>query len=298
MASSHGLGRGLGSLIPKVSTVAAPAVAPAPAPSVLQSDFSSPAGTPLEVPIERVVPNPHQPREHFAHDKLEELVASIQEHGVLQPLVVTERMDGTYELIAGERRLRASRLAGKSTVPVFVRSANEQQKLELALIENIQRQDLDIIEEAKAYRALMDEHDLTQEQVAKRVGKSRSQVANTLRLLELPSDILAAVQSGELTMSAARTLLALPTKDEQLAWWQKMTAQHLTVREMEEAARRVRGPRSVNIPNANLEADESAVRGSLGTKVTIKKRGEAGSITLSFFSQEEYQELIQRLTKE
>lgn len=298
MATPRGLGRGLGSLIPKKEveqvvvptpsfSVSEPAVAPTP----------SAQGIPLLVPIERVLPNPHQPRTYFDHTDLEDLIASIKIHGVLQPLVVTEKRDGTYELIAGERRLRASRMAGLGTVPVVIRQAEPQEKLELALIENIQRQDLNALEEAKAYRELMDTYHLTQEQVAERVGKSRSQVANTVRLLELPEEIQHAVEAGTIPPSAARTLLSLESAEEQLRWWQRMMEEKLSVRAVEDAVRRVRGPQKVHIPDANIEADETALRSALNTKVQVKKHGEAGTVTLSFFSTEEYRELVDRLKR-
>ncbi len=300
MATPRGLGRGLGSLIPKKEMDGTPAPTPRFAvqePSRRDEPLVSANGIPLLVPIERVLPNPHQPRAYFAHADLEDLISSIKTHGILQPLVVTEKKDGMYELIAGERRLRASRMAGLSSVPVVIRQAEPQEKLELALIENIQRQDLNALEEAKAYRQLMDEYHLTQEQVAERVGKSRSQVANTLRLLELPEEIQHAVQAGTVPPSAARTLLSLDGAEEQIRWWQRMMAEKLSVREVEEAVRRVRGPQRITIPDANIEADETVLRSALNTKVQVKKHGEAGTIALSFFSTEEYRALVDRLKR-
>ncbi len=292
--ATHSLGRGLGSLIPKKS---APEAVARPDAVSLAPAAPTQAGIPLIVPIERVLPNPHQPRETFSHGDLEDLIVSVKTHGILQPLVVTEKPDGTYELIAGERRLRAARLAGLSGVPVVLRTAVDREKLELALVENIQRQDLNPIEEGKAYRKLMDEYGLTQEEVATRVGKSRSQVANTLRLLELPEDIQNSVSGGTIPSSAARTLLSLETKEDQIRWWQKMAAEKMTVRDIEEAVRRVSGPRRVTIPDANIEADEALIRNALGAKANVKKRGEAGTIVLSFFSSEEYRDLVNRLAR-
>ena len=215
-----GLGRGLGALLP--SAPRPPVSDDTGASNVsLKTPFLSHEGSGvvgadgvhsdsdrlLHIPPSSIVPNPRQPRHHFADEDLADLKASILEHGIMQPLVVTKRGDGTYELIAGERRLRSAKAVGLKTVPVIVREANDQQKLELALIENIQRADLNAVEEARAYRQLMEDFGLTQEDVAGRVGKSRSQVANTLRLLELPSDMLAAVVEGKITKSHARTLL-------------------------------------------------------------------------------------------
>lgn len=302
MTTPRGLGRGLGSLIPSKAPSlpkSKPEAASATAGSeTAKAPVVTAAGVPLIVPIERVSPNPHQPRERFDHGELEDLIASVKTHGILQPLVVTEREDGTYELIAGERRLRAARLAGLLGVPVVIRGAAERDKLELALIENIQRQDLNPIEEARAYRRLMDEYGLTQEEVAARVGKSRPQVANTVRLLELPEDIQDAVRSGKVQGTAARAMLALGSKEEQLDWWRRMSAEKLTVRDIEEAARRAKGPHKVSIPNADIEADEAAIRGALGTKAIVKKRGESGQIAIHFFSTEEYRALVERLSRQ
>ena len=281
MPTTRGLGRGLGSLIPQ---------------QIVKEVHSPAAGVPLIVPLEHVVPNPFQPRQDFSHTDLEELISSIKIHGILQPLVVTEKTNGIYELIAGERRLRAARMAGLSGVPVIVRTAADQDKLELALIENIQRQDLNPIEEARAYRRLLDEHSLRQEDVALRVGKSRSQIANTVRLLELPIAIQDAVRSGSLSATAARTLLSFDTPDEQMQWWQRMSKEKMSVHEIEEAVHRTQGKRRVTIPNANIEADEAVLRGVLGTKVSIKKRGDSGTIVISFFSPEEYRAIVDKIT--
>lgn len=293
-----GLGRGLQSLIPRKPL--------SNGDNFPRQDFSSrpvssyEGGTKsagngvLEVSIDSVRPNPRQPREHFSHSALEELIASIKEHGVLQPLVVTRRGDGTYELIAGERRLRASKLAGKETVPVIVRTASEQEKLELALIENLQRQDLSPIEEAKAYKMLIEEYDLTQEEVAKRVGKSRPFVANTLRLLTLPQEVQKAVALGKITSSNARTLAGLSSAEEQKKWMAQMMKEGMTSREAE---RKVTVKRRTVIVDPQASADEEALREALGTKVTVEKRGGKGIIAIGFYSDEEYRALVKRLKK-
>lgn len=288
MTPSRGLGRGLGSLIPRATPPAAepPTVSAAPAAQV--------PGAPLIVPIERIVPNPHQPRQHFAHGDLDDLIASIKKHGVLQPLVVTTKGDGTYELIAGERRLRASSMAGLTEVPIVVRAAAAQEKLELALIENIQRADLNPIEEAKAYQILMRDYDLTQEAVADQLGKSRAVIANTLRLLDLPQEIQDAVQSGKVPSTAARALLSLRDPDAQLAWWKKLAKEGLSVHALEEGVRTAsRGAGR----DPNVAAAEDALRQILGAKVHISKRGPAGRIQISFFSDDEFSELIERLSQ-
>lgn len=291
MPVPRGLGRGLGSLIPQTPRDPEPA-----APS--ETRTSAPAAAPAmmgvqRVAIESVRPNPQQPREHFAHRDLDELIASIKRHGILQPLVVTRTAEGGYELIAGERRLRAARMAGLLDVPVIVRSAEDQDKLELALIENIQRADLNPIEEARAYRKLVDDYDLTQEQVAERLGKSRPQVANTMRLLELPKEIQMAVREGRVPATAARALLSLDSAEQQIAFWQRLAGGGMTVRDVEQEVRAVKG---VPPKDPNLAAAEERLRGVLGTKVDITKRGASGRIAIAFFSDEELDALLRRLS--
>lgn len=258
------------------------------------SSSVSQAGAPLQALIDKVKPNPRQPREHFSHTAIEELIASIKEHGVLQPLVVTANVDGTYELIAGERRLRAAKLAGLATVPVIIRTANEQQKLELALIENLQRQDLSPIEEAKAFRLLLEEYDLTQEEVAGKMGKSRGYVANTVRLLNLPEEAQTAVSKGYITASNARTLAGLESEAEQKKWLQKMMKEGMTAREAE---RMVTKKKRAMLRDPQVAADEETLREALGTKVTIEKKAGRGIIAIGFYSDEEYRGLIKRLKK-
>jgi ParB family chromosome partitioning protein len=277
------LGRGLGSLIPHKQTITEQVI---PEARTLV----------LEVPVGDIVENPRQPRRHFSPADLEDLIASIKEHGILQPLVVT-RLGETYELIAGERRLRASRTLGLKRVPVIVRDANEQQKLELALIENIQRQDLNGLEEAFAYRALVDEFNLTQEEVGRRVGKSRSNVANMLRLLELPEKMLHALRDGKITKSHARTLLAEPHEMKREALFEAMLAGGVTVREAEArvTAPRRSGSKAVLKKDPNILAHEKRLREILGTKVQIKESGGKGSIRISFYSREELLELLDQL---
>lgn len=255
---------------------------------------ASGAGKPLDVPIESIRPNPRQPREHFSYTAIEELIGSIREHGILQPLIVTSINDGNYELIAGERRLRAAKLAGLQKVPVIVRSASEQQKLELALIENIQRQDLSPIEEAKAYSQLASDYDLTQEEVAKKMGKSRGYVANLLRLLNLPDEVQAAVADGRITPSNARTLAGLGTPEEQKKWFAKMMKEGMTAREAE---RKITVKKRSGLRDPQTASDEEELREALGTKVKIEKRAGKGMIAIGFYSEEEYRALVKRLKK-
>ncbi len=213
---------------------------------------------------------------------------------MLQPLTVTKKADGRFELIAGERRLRASKMAGLKTVPVLVRDATDQQKLELAIIENIQRQDLNAIEEARSYQALIDLFSLTQEQAAQRVGKSRSNVANTLRLLELDPEFQQALMEGKISRSHARTLLAEPDINRRRQLFQSMLNGGMTVREAEARAGSAIHPSAGRDPN--VEAIERELRDSLGTKVNLDMKNGAGKISIHFYSKDELKDLIKKLT--
>ncbi len=246
----------------------------------------------LQIAPDNIVANPRQPRTHFREEDLTDLMASVQEHGILQPLVVSVRDDGKYELIAGERRLRSARAVGLRTVPVVVRNATDRQKLEWALIENIQRADLNAVEEARAYQALMEDFSLTQEDVAGRVGKSRSQIANTLRLLELPQEMLDAVIDGSITKSHARTLLAEPDVDRRRALFLRMKDGGMTVRGAESSTT---NRRQAKTKDANIAALESELRERLGTKVVIDVKGSASTITIHCYSKDDLAEMIRRL---
>jgi ParB family chromosome partitioning protein len=276
------LGRGLGSLIPQRQSITEQIL-----PEAHQEVF--------EISVKEIRENPRQPRTYFSPSELEDLINSIQEYGIIQPLIVT-RSNGDYELIAGERRLRAARTLGLKTVPAIVRDATEQQKLELALIENIQRQDLNAVEEAIAYKALIEEFNLTQEQVSKRVGKSRSNIANILRLLELPEEILFAIKDGKISKSHARTLLAEPNLDKRLELFKKMLDGSVSVREAEA---RVGGKniskRLTSKKDSNILAHEKKLREVLGTKVEITDSSGKGKISISYYSREEFLDLLDRL---
>lgn len=290
------------------STQANPGLSPRPVSETSQSVSSvpisqanketSPQGVMvLQVPIEKIQRNPHQPRLHFDHHEMEELIASIKEHGILQPIVVTRRPDGSYELIAGERRLRASTIAGLKTVPAILREASDQQKLELAMIENIQRQDLNAIEEGKAYIRLMDQFHLTQEEIGQKMGKSRSQIANTIRLLQLPAEIQEALVDRRISMSQARTLLSLPSDKDRLEVFKKMMASHVTVREAEESiSDRLGRRRAVRDPN--VMGAENELRELFRCKVDIKRKPTGqGEIRFRFFSDEEFRTLMNELSE-
>src|SRR3990167_2905686 len=256
-----------------------------------------------EVSIELIKPNPWQPRKTFGAESLQELADSIKEHGVLQPLVVIHAGDGTYQLIVGERRLRAAKLAGLSKVPVIIRDAmEEQKKLELALIENIQRHNLDPIEEAMAYKQLAEEYDLSHEAVAQRVGKGRTTVTNMLRLLNLPLKIQNALSAGTITEGHARPLLALPGMEKQLAMFDLIVRDSMTVRQVEDRIREMLArPKAVRAQRTSSDPEvaalESKLCGKLGTKVKVQKNGESGRIMIEFFSKEELNSFLDKVNR-
>lgn len=313
MAQQYGLGRGLASLIPpkKEETRVAPAT---PGKSVLASGTlesmrrSTEESTPalpkidgehiLQIPITNIVPNPHQPRLHFDTQKLAELASSIKEHGIMQPLVVTRVDASNYELIAGERRFQAAKSIGLTTVPAIVREADEQLKLELAIIENVQRHNLNPLEEAKAYARLVNEFSLSQEQVAEKMGKKRSTVANTLRLLHLPVEIQRAVAEGRISEGHAKALLSIENKEKQRAIFELILRDELTVRETESRVKSisvksyVRGAQSLP-PEITAASSELMTR--FGTKVKITPTGKGGKIIFEYFSNEEFDGLLGKL---
>jgi ParB family chromosome partitioning protein len=280
-ARPSGLGRGLASLIPQRPTAVA---------------------APAEIPIARIKPNPYQPRRRFDPDELARLAASIRDHGVLQPVLVTETLDG-YQLIAGERRVRAAELAGLERIPAIVRQLAGRDQLELALVENVQREDLDPIETAHAYRQLIDEFGFTQDQLAERVSKARSTVTNTLRLLDLAEAVQTAVGEGRITEGHARALGGSePAIQETLL--AIVLERDLSVRETEELVRRVRdraapGPGvKVGAPRAldpDLERVEEDLRQALGTKVRLARSRRGGRIVIEYYSDEELGRLYERL---
>ncbi|RIK23953.1 MAG: stage 0 sporulation protein J [Anaerolineae bacterium] len=250
----------------------------------------------MQVPIERIIPNPHQPRSSFDQDKLEELAESIRTHGLIQPLVVTETVEG-FVLIAGERRWRASRLAGLEQVPVIVKESTPQDMLELALIENIQRADLNPMEEAHAYRQLMDEFGLTQEEVAERVGKARSTVANLVRLLTLPDSIQIAVNDGRLSGAHARALLPLPTAEMQVGAMNQVVKLGLSVRQTETLVTSLMAesrpePRPRKQLPPELIEIQDRFESALGTRVNIEKGEKGGRVIIHFYSDEDLDALF------
>ena len=283
------LGKGLGSLIPN---------APSSRTVVRKETGGNNSERIWQIPLSEIIPNTHQPRQQFSHAELDDLVASIKEHGVLQPVLVTEHADGGYELIAGERRFRASGIAGLATIPALVRSTTQQQKLEIALIENIQRQNLNPIECAFSYRRLMDEFGLTQEDVSKKVGKSRPSIANTLRLLDLPDAIQRALIDGELSEGKARALLSLKSDKEQMEVFASMQGKQMSVRDVESAVEhRGSASRKGSVRrDPNIAAQERMLEERLGSKVRIAQKGDHGSITIEFHSREELKHLLDILS--
>ncbi len=275
------LGRGLASLIPTGSGQP-PAAAPASREGVLQ------------IPTSTIRANPRQPRKATDHAALEDLINSIREHGIVQPLVVIQKGTG-YQLIAGERRLRAAQILGMKTVPAVVRDATTQQQLELAIVENVQRKDLNPMERAFAYQKLIDEFNLTQEQVAKQVGKSRVTVANTLRLLDLPTEVQQAVADERITEGHAKVIASAPTPEAQLKLLREILERNLSVRSGEEIVKRTTVGRRKTPAEPEFVAAEEELRERFGTRVRIDKRGRVGTITIEFYSAEEFRALRQRL---
>ncbi|MEA2006853.1 MAG: ParB/RepB/Spo0J family partition protein [Patescibacteria group bacterium] len=254
----------------------------------------------IETPIETISPNPYQPRKNFDEGKLKELSDSIKKHGVLQPLVVSRKDDGSYELIAGERRLEASKIAGLAKVPVVVRVATEQNKMELALIENVQRHNLNVVEEAKAYKKMQDTFALTQEEIADRVGKSRSAVANILRLLKLPVEILKALGEGKIAEGHARTILGVSNSEKQRAFYELILKENLNVRQAEDRVREATvktNPRKLKSLDPEIQSKQEELSELLGTKVKIRKSNDGkGQVTIEFYSNEDFSSLINKLT--
>jgi len=252
-----------------------------------------------QIPVESIQRNPRQPREKFDLEELENLAISIREHGVIQPLIVSPSKNGIYTLIAGERRLQAARKAGLKTVPVVVRHATDQQLLELALIENVQREDLNAIEEAEAYQHLEKEFKLSHEEIASRVGKNRSTITNTIRLLEASAAVKQALVNGQITEGHARAMLKLSAKaQEELL--NRIITLDLSVRTTEMLAKKYSGQRPASKrrshPSADVTDVERRLRSSLGTKVSLKHGKKGGTVTIYYYSDEELESLLDKLT--
>ena len=286
MASKNrksGLGKGLSSLFEDNNTIS-----------------EEPVST---LRLSEIEPNREQPRKNFDENALAELADSIRQHGVIQPLMVRPMPDGTYQLVAGERRWRASRMAGLTEVPVVIRELSDEQTMELALIENLQREDLNPIEEALGYRALMDNFDMTQEKVAASVGKSRPVIANSLRLLKLPQSVVNMVRSSQISSGHARALLALDDEEEIVKLADKIVSDSLTVRDIEKIAQQKGKPDAANaekpfVRDTFFDEVQLALEEHLQRKIKISHRGSKGSVTIEFLSKDELTELANKLCEE
>ncbi len=298
------LGRGLGALLGGASP-SAKSVFPAAAPSTTTTVPAAPIDERervQRVPLDRVRPCPFQPRKDFTQETLQELADSIKEQGIIQPLIVRNKGDG-FELIAGERRWRASQLAGLKEVPVIVREADDRQVLELALIENLQRENLNPIEEAQGYSELISAFQMRQEDVAVKVGKSRAVVANSLRLLKLPPDVLAYVRDGRLSVGHAKVILGLNLPTEQKLAAERVLKDSLNVRQAEELVTRLQQPPSQNgsatrhvtpaIKDVHVANIETKLRERLGTKVQLRYRAGKGALDIRFYSDDELERILQ-----
>jgi ParB family chromosome partitioning protein len=275
------LGKGLGALIPEKG--------------IPEGEGKKPL---QQCGIEDVQPNPFQPRKTFSDEQLQELVDSIREKGILQPLLVRRKSDG-YELIAGERRWRAAQRAGLREIPILVRDVSDSEMLELSLIENIQRENLNPIEEAEAFKRLMDQFHLTQEEISKKVGKDRTTIANTVRLLRLPPEIKLSLAEGKITMGHARAFLSLDGIDKQKLLWKRLLAGGLSVRQTESLVKRLRARSSPTPRRSNPEWSTlvEELQRALGTKVRIVGERKRGKIEIDFFSPAELDRIIELLRR-
>lgn len=283
---TNGLGRGLGSLIPN-KNIKAPAISE----EGVKND-----GQAIQIDIGNIIVNSFQPRKKFSDTGMDDLALSIKEYGVIQPLIVCPEKNGKYELIAGERRLRASKASGLKTVPVIIRKANDQEKLALALIENIQREDLNPIDLARAYQKLINEFNLTQEEVAKKLGKSRPAVANTLRMQRLPEEIQMALMDNRITEGHAKYLIGLDTEAKQMALFRKILHNDLSVSDTNNEAKHMGGTKAARIKINYTDKDkEFALREFFGAKIEIIRKGKGGQIIINFFSDEELQGIVAKI---
>jgi ParB family chromosome partitioning protein len=317
MAQNYGLGRGLSSLIPQRKPASVSVDETNGKITKPEEDFnyfgtqaekisSNAIATTIpkllennEIEIAKISPNPHQPRFYFDEIKLQELADSIKEHGIIQPIVVSKKADESFEIIAGERRFQAAKLAGLLKVPVVVRNVTEQQKLELAIIENIQRHDLNPVEEAKSYQKLMDDFDLNQEEAAKKLGKRRSTFANKLRILNLPVEIQKALMENKITEGHAKAILAIENPEKQKALFELILKGGLTVRQAENKTKEISVRTHSRIVSVDPEqkALEDNLSQVLNTKVKLQKSGAGGKIVIEFYSEEELHNIAENIEK-
>jgi ParB family chromosome partitioning protein len=304
VAKQFGLGKGLGALIPEPEIAAAIADG---APQTNQAgEAIAPPPSDRSLPLSKLKPNPEQPRRSFSQESLAELASSIKTHGLIQPILVEEAPDGSFMIVAGERRYRAATIAGLAEVPVIIRSFTPQKRLEIALIENVQREDLNPVEEAEAYRGLMAMGGRSQEEVADVVGKSRSAVANSIRILRLPEPMLAALREGSLSLGHAKALLSVVDPGRRDMLFARIIAEGISVREAESGAQELNNPRlpAAKGPGRAEKAKEPEIREveerlieSLGTKVWVKGDGRKGTIAIEYYSLEDLERILDVLTK-
>jgi ParB family transcriptional regulator, chromosome partitioning protein len=299
VAKQFGLGKGLGALIPE------PDIAAVLADGQDAAAARAAAGEGVrKLPLTKLKPNPEQPRRSFSQESLSELASSLKTHGLIQPILVEEAGDGTYLIVAGERRYRAANMAGLEEVPVIVRSFTPQKRLEIALIENVQREDLNPVEEAEAYKAIMSMGGRSQEEVADVVGKSRSAVANSLRLLRLPESILAALREGSMTAGHAKALLSVTDPGRRDILFARVVAEGISVREAEAAAADLNSPRLGSAKPAakaekpkepEIRAVEERLISALGTKVSLKGDARKGTISIEYYTLEDLERILDLL---
>lgn len=286
-----GLGKGLGALIPEI-----------------HEEVVSAEGSTVEIALEKIKPNPHQPRKDFDEEKLKELAETIKEYGVLQPVILQEK-NGSYILVTGERRFRAALLAGLKTIPALIKEYDAQQSMEIALVENLQRENLNPIEEAAAYKKLLEEFDYLQEDLAQKLGRSRSAIANAIRLLALDDEVQRYLAEGSLTAGQARPLLALNSLEEQRGFALKAIDEKLSARQVEKLVRDRVKKEKAKAPAAEVSDElqvtalllkefEERLRGAYGTKVMIKPGFREGKVEISFYGEEDLERLMSLLLKE
>jgi ParB family chromosome partitioning protein len=289
------LGRGLESLLPSRPAAASTV-------NLAASAAAEPNGRPLEIPVDQIDRNPFQTRSSFDQEKLAELAASISSAGVVQPIIVRVAGSGRYALITGERRWLASKLAGKATIPAVVREVSDVQAMEMTIVENLQRADLNPMEQAHAYQRLSQDFHMTQEQMAERTGKDRASVSNFLRLLKLPTEVQKHVESGELSFGHARALLALPTPEQVSAAAQKVLALHLSVRSTEKYVQGLLNPEIAEKPapaakvlDPNVREAEDQLRRALGLKVTIEDKKGRGKVIIEYTGVDDFDAILSAL---
>lgn len=278
MGNKHGLGKGLGALI--------------------RENEQDMQNSVTELKITELEANQNQPRRFFDDQALQELADSIKQHGVVQPIIV-RKVDESYQIVAGERRWRAARLAGLKTVPVVIKDYSNTQVMEIALIENLQRQDLNAIEEAIAYKSLLEEHDMTQEEISEKIGKSRSAIANTLRLLNLPEAIKSLVVQGKISAGHARALLAIEDQKKQLEIAEKIITQQLNVRDIEKLAAQKDSKEKIKEIKKSVEIIEleDRLKKALATKVNIVHKKSKGKIEIEYYSNDDLERILELLEK-